>query len=240
MILAAGLGTRLLEMTKDKPKALVEVNGQPMLKIIIDKLIDSGFNQIVINVHHFANQIIDYIEKSDFNAEFFISDESGVLLDTGGGIKYAEKILKDEKTFLVHNVDIYSEIDLKDFYEFHINSGNIASLAVRQRESTNFLLFDQKNILCGWRSYKTQKEIISAHRNEYFEYAFSGIHVISSDIFKLFRSQQKFSIITEYLELAKNYNIGAYIHNDKDVLDLGKPEAITYFEKKNKLFNNLI
>lgn len=231
MILAAGLGTRLLDMTKNKPKAMVELNGEPMLKHIIDKLVSQGFKELVINVHHHADQIIEYVNSMDFGAKIQISDESDLLLNTGGGIKYAEQYLNDQ-AFLIHNVDIYSEIDLADMYNFHLNSDNLVSLAVRKRKSTNFFLIDDNDRLCGWRSYKTNNEIISLERDSYKEMAFSGIHVVSPQIFDLFKRQGSFSIVTEYLDLAKTHRIGAYKHNDKLVLDLGKPDAIREFESK--------
>lgn len=230
MILAAGLGTRLQQMTKNKPKALVEVNGEPMLKMIINKLKSQGFNYIVINVHHHAEKIKSYISSNDFGVKIDISDESDLLLNTGGGIKFAEKFLNTDKPFLVHNVDIYSEINLAEMYKFHLESDNLVTLAVRERKSTNFFLFDETDRLCGWRSYKTNSEIISIQKEQYKELAFSGIHVISPKIFNLFTRTGSFSIVNEYLDLAKTNRIGAYIHNDAQILDLGKPEAIKKFE----------
>lgn len=231
MILAAGLGTRLKNITQNMPKALVPVNGQPMLKMIIDNLTKSGFHYIVVNVHHFSQQIKDFIKNNKFDADIYISDESHKLLDTGGGIKYAHRFFQDSESFLVHNVDIYSEVDLKDFYDSHIQSENLVSLAVRERKSSNYLLFDQNKHLSGWKSYKTNSEIITRPQDKYTELAFSGIHVISPQIFSLFRDEEKFSIINEYLNLSNKNNIGAYIHNDAEILDLGKPEAIKTFEK---------
>ncbi len=230
MILAAGLGTRLLDMTIDKPKALVEVNGVPMLQLIIDKLVSQGFKELIINVHHHAEQIINFVRSRDFGAKIEISDESNLLLNTGGGIKHAEKYLK-ESPFLIHNVDIYSEIDLADMYNFHVNSDNLVSLAVRKRESSNYFLFDNTHRLCGWKSYKTGSEIISNKCDTYIELAFSGIHVVSPEIYDLFSREGSFSIVTEYLDLAKKHRIGAYTHNDKRILDLGKPEAIKEYEE---------
>lgn len=234
MILAAGLGTRLQQMTKNKPKALVQVNGEPMLKMIINKLKNQGFDYIVVNVHHHAEKIINYILSNDFGVKIEVSDESDLLLNTGGGIKHAERFLNLDKPFLVHNVDIYSEINLAEMYNYHLESDNLVTLAVRKRSSTNFFLFDETNRLCGWRSYKSNSEIISIQKKQYKEMAFSGIHVISPKIFKLFKRTGSFSIVNEYLDLAKGNRIGAFIHNDKAVLDLGKPEAIKKFEAKNE------
>ncbi len=232
MILAAGLGTRLKDITKEKPKALVEINGTPMLKLIIEKLVKQGFSYIVVNVHHHAEQIIEFIKSNDFGITIDISDESNLLLNTGGGIKNARKFLDKESTFLVHNVDIYSDIDLEDLYKYHQKTQNLVTLAVRERVSTNFLLFDNDNRLCGWKSYKTESEIIPIKKDSYNELAFSGIHALDTKIFNLFSKEKSFSIITEYLKLCNNHIIGAYIHNDKEILDLGKPEAIEEFEEK--------
>lgn len=232
MILAAGLGTRLKNITKSKPKALVEINGIPMLKLIIEKLVKQGFSYVVVNVHHHADQIIEFIKSNDFGIPVDISDESDMLLNTGGGIKNARKFLEKNSTFLVHNVDIYSDIDLADLYNYHQKSQNLVTLAVRERVSTNFLLFDNNKRLCGWKSYKTGSEIIPIKKEAYKELAFSGIHVLNTKIFDLFSKEKSFSIITEYLKLCSNHVIGAYIHNDKEILDLGKPEAIEEFEEK--------
>jgi N-acetyl-alpha-D-muramate 1-phosphate uridylyltransferase len=231
MILAAGLGTRLQNLTSNTPKALVEVTGKPMLEIILDKIISQGFNDIVINIHHYGDQIINFLENNKFDAKISISDEREMLLNTGGGIKYAENFLKDSEAFLIHNVDIYSEIDLADMYNKHLENESLVSLAVRKRESTNYFLFDESDQLCGWKSYKTNSEIIARKKESYNEMAFSGIHVVSPKIFDLFTRTGSFSIVNEYLDLAKNHSIKAYVHNDKDILDLGKPEAIEYYEK---------
>ncbi|MBR5193864.1 MAG: NTP transferase domain-containing protein, partial [Bacteroidaceae bacterium] len=149
MIFAAGLGTRLKPLTDHMPKALVPVAGKPMLEHVILKLIASGFDEIVINVHHFAEQIIEFLkEKNTFGIKIWISDETEELLDTGGGIKKASSLLNEP--FLVHNADILSNVDLKALYDFHIASENDATLLVSPRKTVRYLLFDQTTRLCGW------------------------------------------------------------------------------------------
>ena len=164
-ILAAGLGTRLKPLTNSVPKALVKINDKTLLEILIDKLILSGFNKIIINVHHFANQVIDFINQNNFSAEIVISDESDKLLDTGGGLKKAAWFFDDGKPFLVHNVDILSNIDLKKMYNFHLQNNTLAALAIRKRKSTRYLLFTDDNNLCGWMNEKTGEQIKTENDN---------------------------------------------------------------------------
>lgn len=227
MIFAAGLGTRLRPATNKNPKALVPLNGRPMLGHVIGKLKDSGFDEIVINVHHYAGQIKKYLKRNKyFGVDIIISDESNELLDTGGGLQKAAEWLDYDEPFLLHNVDIYSEIDLNDFYDTHCESGNLVSLAVRDRKSTNYLLFNEAQKMIGWESVKNKLQRMSRDEKVAYRYAFSGIHMISPEIFKYMNELPPFSIIGTYLNLAKEHPIGAYPHNEDHWIDLGKPEAI--------------
>lgn len=226
MIFAAGLGTRLAPYTNSQPKAMVEIAGKPMLQMQIEKLKDFGFNYIVINVHHFSQQIIDFIKANDFGVDIYISDETEMLLDTGGGLKNAEKFFMDNDNFLLHNVDIYSNIDLRDMYNYHVKLENLVTMASMHRKSSKSLMFDDNNQLCGWKDYKTNSEIISIKKPFYNEMAFSGVYIYNYKIFKLLNKEGVFPIIPELLEISKNNKINAYIHDDKYILDLGKPEAI--------------
>ena len=156
MIFAAGLGTRLKPLTDNKPKALVEVGGKTMLELVILKLKEAGFNEIVINIHHFGQQIIDYLKaNNNFGLTIHISDERDYLLDTGGGIKKATPFLMGNEPFLVHNVDIFSNVDLRQLYENHLKSGATATLLVSQRKTARYLLFNKENKLCGWHNNET-------------------------------------------------------------------------------------
>jgi N-acetyl-alpha-D-muramate 1-phosphate uridylyltransferase len=227
MILAAGMGTRLKDLTQDKPKALVEVNGKPLLSHIISKLVNSGFTEIVVNVHHFANKVIDFINQNDFGVTIHISDESNQLLDTGGGILNAKTFLKGKEPFLVHNVDILSDLNLGSLMEIHKQNGGLASLAVSKRESTRKFLFDKRMKLVGWRNISIDSTIIPIPVNKpFYEYAFSGIHIISPEIFNLISKKGAFSIVDVYLTLCTTKNIIGIDVSDNFVIDVGKPESL--------------
>jgi len=226
MILAAGLGTRLLPLTADKPKALIEVNGKTLLEICINNLISFGFNHIVVNVHHHAQQVIDFLHNSRFNAQIDISDESERLLDTGGALVHARNMLDQGEPFLVHNVDIISNIDLHYLYQYHLNSSALASLAVSKREASRVFLFDEQMVLSGWRNMVTGKVIITNQSKTLTAYAFSGIHVISPEIFKHLPTKGEFSIVDAYLKLSKEFLIQGVDLSHSDIIDVGKPDTL--------------
>ncbi|OQC45241.1 MAG: D-glycero-alpha-D-manno-heptose 1-phosphate guanylyltransferase [Bacteroidetes bacterium ADurb.Bin028] len=231
MIFAAGLGTRLAPLTNDKPKALVEVGGKPMLEMQIENLKSYGVKYIVINIHHFADQIINFIKSKDFGIEIHFSDESDLLLDTGGGLKNVKKYFQKGDNFLVHNVDIYSDINLKDFYNYHITGNNLVTLAVKHRNSTKKLLFDENLQLCGWKSLSDGRKIISIEKPQYDEMAFSGIYVFNYKIFDEITKTGAFPIIPELLEITKTQTIKAWVADNNNILDLGKHEALIQYEK---------
>ena len=228
IILAVGLGTRLRPLTNSKPKALIEINQIPLLEIVIKRLKLYGFNEITINIHHFANQIINFLkEKNNFGIDIRVSDETDLLLGTGGGLKKASWFFNDNKPFLVHNVDILSDIDLKQFYEAHINSEALATLAVRNRQSSRYLLFDNDNNLCGWKNTKTNEvKIAKQSKSDFVPLAFSGIQIINPSIFNLMPEQRIFSMIDLYLNLAANYSIKAFNHDSSLWIDIGKKENL--------------
>ena len=234
MIFAAGLGTRLKPLTDHMPKALVPVAGKPMLEHVILKLIASGFDEIVINVHHFAEQIIDFLkEKNNFGIKIWISDETEELLDTGGGIKKASSLLNEP--FLVHNADILSNVDLKALYDFHIASENDATLLVSPRKTVRYLLFDQTNRLCGWinkDTLQTKPEGFIYEPEVQQEYAFGGIHIISPSLFK-YRDgwTGKFSIMDFYLQTCQKAKLGGYAKKDLQLIDIGKPDTLAQAEE---------
>ena len=240
MILAAGKGTRLQPLTNNTPKALVKIHGKPLLNIVINKLKDDGFTDIIVNVHHFADQIINYIKSIDFGVNITISDEKNQLLDTGGGILNAKSFFKDSEAFLVYNVDILSDINLTDLYNTHIKSKAIATLAVKERTTSRQLLFDSASNLCQWKNVQTGevKEAREAF-GKLSPLAFSGIHVLSTDIFKEINETGSFSIIDVYLRLAKDLEIKSYIHNFSKWLDMGNYQLVTEFNKHGKI-NGLI
>lgn len=231
MIFAAGLGTRLYPLTVDKPKALVEVAGKTLLQMAIEKVSQAGYNDLVINIHHFGDQIIEYLENNNFGLNITISDERGQLLDTGGGILKAAPWLDGNEAFLVYNVDVLSNIDLQLFRKYHEEQGGLATLAVRERKTARYLAFDDKMQLSGWRNIKTNDEIASRSMLNCRLLAFSGIQLIEPAIFKLISETGSFPLIPLYLRLAAEHRILGY--NDQSTLwmDLGKPDQIKEAEK---------
>lgn len=235
MILAAGLGTRLKPITENIPKALVEINGRTLLDITIRKLIENDFRQIIINVHHFADKVKDYLKENTYAADIFISDETDLLLDTGGGIKFAQKYF-DDSPILVHNVDIISNLNLKDFYHYHLSDDAAASLVVSKRISSRYLLLNDENILCGWEDVKKNEKIISRNEKNLYQFAFNGIHIINPEIIKHFSDEKVFSVIKAYLMLAETEDIVGYVCNDIKWIDVGKIDSLDKAEELIKGF----
>lgn len=239
MILAAGLGIRLKELTHDKPKALVELNGKPLLQHCIENLITQGFSRIVINVHHFGEQIIDFVLRQRFDAYIQISDERDQLMDTGGGIVKATPFFKGAKAVLVHNVDIISDVNLKQLSKQFIDSKDDAWLFTQDRETNRKLLFDRDNQLVGWMNkaenrYKWVKESSSGASTgsaalNSNEMAFSGMHIFRSDLFANLECKPQ-SVINLYLTLAKTNRIISKPIQPAFWFDLGKPEQLTLAE----------
>ncbi len=237
MILAAGLGTRLKALTQDKPKALVTLNGKPLLQHCIENLIANGFHHIVINVHHFGEQIIDFVESHHFDADIQISDERDLLMDTGGGIIKATPLFKDSKAVLVHNVDIISNVNLGEMSQQFLASGDDAWLLTQDRETNRKLLFDDENRLVGWMN-KSEEKFKWVHDSQsalrqaqgpgpynYKEMAFSGLHFFRSDLFGEFEEKPQ-SVIDLYLQLAKTNRIISKPIQPDYWFDLGKPEQL--------------
>jgi NDP-sugar pyrophosphorylase family protein len=233
MIFAAGKGTRLGSITKDIPKAMVKINGVPILEHTILKLKNYGFNEIILNVHHFSGQIINFLEsKNNFGIRIEISDESEQLLDTGGGLKKAAWFFKEDEPFLVHNVDVLTDLDLNGFYKAHLKSGALATLAVRRRKTVRYLLSDENGVLCGWRNINTGEErIVKDYSGILEEVAFSGIHVIHPALLMNLPDKKVFSMIEVYLYLAASNRIMTFNHDDTRWLDIGKPETLGFAEK---------
>ena len=239
MIFAAGLGSRLKPLTDTMPKALVPVAGCPMLEHVILKLKASGFTEIVINIHHFGEQIIDFLKtNNDFGLTIHMSDERDRLLDTGGGIrKCCRKIENSGEPFLVHNVDILSDMNLKELYDFHMQSGSVATLLASRRTTSRYLLFDTERKLRGWINKDTgQVKPEGFHYDEslYREYAFSGIHVFSPAVFRLMeapRWEGKFSIMDFYLATCGQTDYSGYLAEKLELIDIGKPETLARAEE---------
>lgn len=228
MIFAAGLGTRLYPLTADKPKALVEYQGRPLLDYVIQKVMAAGIRHIVVNVHHFPDMIINYIEQQHYDARIDISDERDFLRDTGGGLKFAEHLLRDSDHILLHNVDILSDLDLRALMQAHLASDALATLAVRQRETSRYFLFDDEMTLRGWRNMKTGEEICACPIADLRSYAFSGIHIIKRELIEFIPSADKQSITPVYVELAQTHSLKGFLHNEGRWKDMGKIEDFSY------------
>lgn len=224
MIFAAGLGTRLYPLTADKPKALVEFQGRPLLDHVLRKILNVGIRHIVVNVHHFPDLIIDYLNKHPYDAEIEISDERDYLRDTGGGLKFASPMLANSENILLHNVDILSDIDLRQLIDYHVHQEALATLAVRQRNTSRYFLFDEDMQLCGWRNSKTGEEIHAHACDNCVPLAFSGIHVVRRDLINLISTAEKQSITPIYVELAKTHLLKGFLHNEGSWRDMGKIE----------------
>ena len=247
MIFAAGLGTRLKPLTDHKPKALVEVGGEPLLKRVIFRLKDAGFHRIVVNVHHFASQIVDYLKENDhFGLDIRISDESECLLDTGGGIKKAYPFFDPMSPILIHNVDILSNVDLKAFYTFtaHCVEGQQlydAVLLVSDRKTKRYLLFSPDNRMVGWVNVETgeirtpydwvpseaRKLLADPSSSNLHKAAFAGIHVVSPSVFQVMETYpDKFSIMDFYIQNCNRLCIHGYLSDGLKLMDVGKQETL--------------
>lgn len=227
MIFAAGLGTRLKPLTDSRPKALVEVKGQPLLWHVIMKLKDAGFTRLVVNVHHFASQITDYLRaQENFGMDIRISDESRQLLDTGGGIRAAAPLFATDCPILIHNVDIFSNADLASFYRQAAEAD--ATLLVSRRATNRYLLFNSDRQLKGWTNVSTGEmrgpvAEGGAERSSLCQYAFSGIHVFSPRLFPMMQSWGEcFGIIDFYLQACATADIRGVVQEDLRLLDVGK------------------
>ena len=230
MILAAGLGTRLRPLTDDRPKALVELAGRTLLDITLSRLRSFGVREVIINVHHRAEMIVEYLKKNDnFGMGIEVSREE-ILLDTGGGLtKAAYFFLRDpaEQPFIVHNVDVISTIDLGRMVQFHTESQALATLAVQDREASRYLLFDQEHRLCGRRAARDSKPELVGSPEKVQELAFSGIHVISPPFLTMMIEEGVFSVIDCYLRLASQAEkIVGFRADEYYWRDLGKPANV--------------
>ena len=211
-ILAAGLGTRLRPLTDDRPKALVEVGGKTLLQHAIEKLQASGISHIVVNVHHFADNVVSFLRSRQWQCTIDISDESSLLLDTGGGLKHAAPLFSGCENVLVHNVDILSDIDLRDVEAAHRRDGNLVTLCVSQRPTKRLLEFDADGLLVG----RAEEGL-----------AFSGVSVVSPALFPLLpEDDHPYPVIDEYIRLSRSHRIGSYQHSPDRWLDVGKPETL--------------
>jgi len=240
-LLAAGLGTRLKPFTDNHPKALATINGTTVLEWNIKKLQKFGINEFVINVHHFPEQIINFLEENNgFGSRYIISDESQELLETGGALLHAQEYLAKTDHILMMNVDIISNIDLKQLIQFHLVHQPLASLAVQKRTSSRQLLFQHNDreewVLKGWHNntenvYRPAEIADDTDLSQYQAMAFSGIQIINSDFYKYLRLTGKFSIIDAYLDIMQEQPILGYDHTGDIMLDIGSADKLMEAEK---------
>lgn len=236
IVFSAGMGTRLKEETFNKPKALVDLWGKPLLQHVIEKLKSEGISEIVVNVHHYSTQIVEYLAHHDFGVKVHVSDETDKLLDTGGGLKKAAPLLRSKgEPILMYNVDVLSTISITHLHNEHVKSGALATLVVRKRETQRYFKFSNDKKLVGWINKSTGEKKISvpdqfegAH-----EMAFSGIHIASPDIFDLMPEDDFFSMTSLYLDLAQKHLIRGYFDQSNLWMDVGKPKEL---EKARRLY----
>ena len=257
MILAAGLGTRLKPLTDTMPKALVPVSGQPLLDIVVSRLLTADYDHFVINVHHFAQQIRDYVATRDYAHMVRFSDETDQLLETGGGLKKAAPLFRDDEPILIHNVDILDNVDYSWFSRQHLPDED-AVLLVSRRKTKRYLLFDNAMRLMGWKNIETgevkspfpwlreaeitiddELNVVAAANSSLFTlhsslhaFAFSGIHSFSPRLFKLMdRFPERFPIIDFYLSVCHRSHIVGCVKDDLRLMDVGKIETLDQAEK---------
>lgn len=228
MIFAAGLGSRLKPWTDHHPKALAVVNGKSLLQRNVEYLQQHGITELIVNVHHFAEQIIAAVEENKgWGSVITISDETDEVLETGGGLKKAAHYFNGEEDFVVMNADILTDMDLTAMIIQHQQNKPLTTLAVSERDTSRYFLFDEKNVLSGWRNVKTGEEKIARNASPLIQKAFSGIHVINTSLLNMISQQGKFSMVDVYLDLAKNNIISSYDHTGYQLIDVGKPENVS-------------
>jgi MurNAc alpha-1-phosphate uridylyltransferase len=231
MIFAAGLGSRLKPWTDHHPKALAVVNGKSLLQRNIEYLQKHGIDEVIVNVHHFADQIIDVITKNKgWGSTVTISDETDIVLETGGGLKKAAWYFENTNDFVVMNADILTDMNLGAMILQHQQQKSLATLAVSDRDTSRYFLFDEHQILSGWRNVKTGEEKISRYAAVLVQKAFSGIHIINASLLKMIKQEGKFSMVDVYLDLAKTNIISSYDHTGAKLIDVGKPESVAKAE----------
>ena len=250
MIFAAGLGTRLKPLTDRIPKALVRVGGKPLIEYVLKNLVAAGSKRIVVNVHHFANQIIEYLQQNDFGVDIRVSDETEMLLDTGGGIKNAAPFFNTSEPVLIHNVDILSNVDIRALYNYaceaEIEQKVDAVLLVSLRKTKRYLIFNKDMRLVGWTNvdtgevkspYETLRELtftqpydnnnVTNEQYGYTLFAFSGIHVIGNKVFEAMNEcSAKFPIMDFYLQYAKDLHFVGKVKNNLKLMDVGKLDTL--------------
>jgi MurNAc alpha-1-phosphate uridylyltransferase len=231
MIFAAGLGTRFKPWTDKHPKALAPVNGKSLLQRNVEYFQQFGITEVVVNVHHFADQIIHAIEENNgWGSKVIISDERDEVLETGGGLLNARTLLEGDEPFVTINADILTDLDLNQLIAYHREQSALISFGVTDRTTSRYFLFDEKDRLCGWTNTKTGERRISLDKTGLVPKAYSCVVVFEPEIFGLIRQRGKFSLVETYLDLAVQYPIMAFDHSGDKLVDVGKPESIAKAE----------
>jgi NDP-sugar pyrophosphorylase family protein len=234
MILAAGLGTRLKPWTDAHPKALALVNGKSLLQHNIEYLQRHGIYNVIVNVYHFAGQIITSIEQNHgWGSNVTISNETDAVLETGGGLKKARWYFDDAENFVLMNVDVLTDMNLNAMMAAHIQRAPLATLATTNRPTSRYFLFNDSNVLCGWRNVKTGEEKMVRTGTTLTQQAFSGVHVINQKLLSLIQQEGKFSMVDVYLSVAADNIIQSFDHSSSRFIDVGKPESM---EEAGKMF----
>ena len=235
MILAAGLGTRLGDLTRDTPKALIEVAGVPMLERVARRLIDAGVDRLIVNAHHHADRIVAFLEEnSGFGVDFAVSREDDRPLDTGGGVSHARALFRGDGPFILHNVDILSSIPLRRMFDEHAarDPRPLATLAVMRRSTSRYLLFDDDGLAGRVDHGKDLRILARPERGEVRELAFAGVHVVSPEIFEMIDQEGAFSILDVYLAaVGRGFRVEPYLIPAEGWIDIGRPEQLARAEK---------
>ena len=232
MIFFFFLGTRFKPWTDQHPKALAPVNGKSLLQRNIEYLQKYGITDVVVNVHHFADQIKEAIKKNNgWGSNVIVSDETKQVLETGGGLLKARGLLESSEPFVTLNVDILTDLNLNKLFEFHTKRQPLISFGVTSRETSRYFLFDENDRLCGWRNTKTGDEIISVSKPSLIQKAYSCVVIFQPEVFGLIKQTGKFSLTETYLDLAKDNLILGFDHSGDKLVDVGKPESVAIAEK---------
>ena len=232
MIFSAGLGTRFKPWTDNHPKALALVNGKSLLQRNIEYLQQYGINEVVVNVHHFADQIIEAVKRHEgWGSQVVVSDETGEVLETGGGLLKAKHLLQTDESFVTLNADILTDLNIENLLAFHKEKNALISFGITNRKSSRVLLFDNDNRLCGWQNTSTGEEKIAVNHQQLHAMAYSCVAVFQPNIFELIPQRGKFSLTETYLSLAPHHLIMGYDHSGDKFIDVGKPESVAIAEK---------
>ena len=232
MIFSAGLGTRFKPWTDTHPKALATINGKSLLQRNVEYLQEHGITDVVVNVHHFASQVIYAINHNNgWGSNIVISDETDMLLETGGGMLKAKSLLESDESFVTLNVDILTDLDITKLIAFHKKENALIAFGITDRKTSRYFLFDSDNRLCGWRNSQSLEEKIAIAKENLHQMAYSCVSVFDQNVFTYIKQEGKFSVTEPYLSLAPDHLILGYDHSGDRFVDVGKPDSVAFAEK---------